>query len=110
MAAPWIIPTDTLVADLWPDAPDGATLTAVLDSAQEQCAAFAPAPVLDAGGLPIIPNRWKIALIMQARAIWRGLLAGSNDQIGPDGITVTVYPMDRTVKALLRPRRIPKVL
>ena len=100
---PWIDEASSLLTDLWPDAPDGETLTTVLEAAQEQCAAYAPKPKLDEAGQPVIPSDWKIALVMQARATWRSLLAGSNDQIGPDGITVTVWPMDRTVKALLRP-------
>ena len=97
----WIDETSTLITELWPDAPDGEALTAILESAQDQCVDFAPTLVPDAE----IPARYKVALVMQARAMYRSLIAGSGDQIGPDGLTVTVWPMDRTVKALLRPPR-----
>lgn len=40
---------------------------------------------------------------MQARALYRAGVAGSGENIGEDGFTVTVHPMDWTVKALLRP-------
>jgi hypothetical protein len=95
-----------VLSDLWPDAPAGDTLAMVLEAAQEQCAAYAPrhqVAAVEAGG--DVPARWKVGLVMHARAVYRSLIAGSGDQIGPDGITVTVWPMDRTVKAQFRPPR-----
>jgi hypothetical protein len=47
---------------------------------------------------------------MQARAVYNSVKAGSGDQVGPDGLTVTVYPMDWNVKNLLRPRKVGRVL
>ncbi|MEV7972862.1 hypothetical protein [Cellulomonas sp. NPDC089187] len=75
-----------------------------LNSAHQQCVAFLndrePDPVLD---------RHKLAQIMQARALYRSLAAGSGDQLGgEDG--VTVFPMDWTVKNLLRPKRARRYL
>lgn len=101
----WIDPEgDAVVLDeLWPDhaSLSAPTLALVLESAQDQCTDYAPKLAADAE----VPARYKAALLMQARAVYRSLLAGSGDTIGPDGLTVTVYPMDRTVKALLRPPR-----
>lgn len=86
---------------LWPDAPeDEETLVRLLTSSYETCSAFAP--VL-ADGAPV-PERYKEAQVLQARAQARNAAAGPGDQVGPDGYTVTVYPMDRTIKAKLRPR------
>ncbi|GAB2474405.1 hypothetical protein [Xylanimonas ulmi] len=100
-AASWVDTAD--VAEQWPDAVDlEPTLVArVLAAAQEQCEAFAPA--LAPG--QEVPASWKVAVVMQARAIYRATIAGSNDQIGADGLTVTVFPMDWTVQRLLRPKR-----
>ncbi len=95
----------TIYGELWPDfallIQDGTVGELILEAAQEQCAEYAP-PLADGVA---VPARYKVALVMQARAVHRSLLAGSGDQIGADGMTVTVYPMDRTVKGLLRPRR-----
>lgn len=73
-----------------------------LQSAYEQCVAFAPALADD---VVDIPARYVKAQIMQAQALWRSLSSGDDDSVGPDGLTVTVFPMDWTVKALLRPKR-----
>jgi hypothetical protein len=93
----------------WADAVDmeDDELTQYLASAYEQCVEFAPAL---AEGQTTIPQRYVQAQIMQARAIWRSITAGDDDGIGPEGFTVTVYPMDWTVKNLLRPKRaVPRV-
>lgn len=99
---PWITEDDALVDDLWSDAPSGETFTTLVEAAQDQCAGYAPKLKTDAA----VPSRYKVALVMQARAMHRSFLAGGGDQIGPDGFTVTVWPMDRTVKALLRPPKL----
>lgn len=105
----WIDPeADSLIDEMWPDAStlDDGTVQTVLEAAQEQCASYAP-PLSEGQQ---VPSSYKVALLMQARATWRSMIAGSGDTIGPDGYVVTVYPMDRTVKALLRPQRPRKAL
>lgn len=98
----WVTPEDELLTVLWADMPISDDVTAtVLRAAQRQCADYAPRLAEDA----TVPDNYRLALVMQARAVHRSFLAGSGDQIGPDGLTVTVYPMDRSVKALLRPSR-----
>jgi hypothetical protein len=42
---------------------------------------------------------------MQARAIWNATKTGPADSLGADGLTVTVFPLDWNIKALLRPKR-----
>ena len=100
----WI--TLTEVRDQWSDAPlDNVELAALLDVAHDQCVAFAPVPKT-----ALVPERYRRALVMQARALYRATLVGSGDSIGLDGISVTVFPMDWTVKNLLRPKRgVPNV-
>lgn len=57
-----------------------------------------------------VPDRLVLAQVMQARALYRSALAGSGDGIGADGLSVTVFPMDWTVKNLLRPRHVGRVM
>jgi len=94
----------------WPDANrDMDGLAQYLQAAYEQCLEFLPPA--DVEPLPDpIPERFVLAQLLQARALYRSAIAGSNDQIGPDGMSVTVFPMDWTVKNLLRPRRVGRVL
>ena len=91
----------------WPgvDEVDLDELALLLASAQVQCAAFAP----DLGDDVTVPANYRHAQVLQARALYRAGMAGSNDQIGLDGQSVTVFPMDWTVKSLLRPKRGPWV-
>lgn len=117
------VETGTDLAE-WYDAPeDVLDLERYLMAAYEQCRDYAPAPTewltdvftdtfTDVFGetMPVVPVRYKLAQVMQARALYRSLLAGSGDAIGVDGLSVTVWPMDWTVKNLLRPKRIGRVL
>ena len=101
-ASGWVTVGDVEI--YWPHAHDEVevtALTSLLAAAQEQCEAFAP--TLPEG--TAIPEGWRVAHAMQARALWRSSVAGSGNQIGADGMTITVFPMDWTVKALLRPKR-----
>lgn len=85
--------------DEWRDAPlDDPALFAVLDSARDQCGAFAPL-------VDVVPARYRQAQLMQARALWNSGAVAQNDQLGGGDLTVTVFPMDWTVKNLLRPKR-----
>jgi hypothetical protein len=88
----------------WADAAtmDDDELTQYLAAAYDQCAAYAPAL---AAGVNVVPASWVQAQITQARAIWRSIEAGDNNGLGPTDLTVTVFPMDWTVKKLLRPNR-----
>lgn len=94
----------------WPgvvDVDDEDQVGALLASARVQCEAFAPgAPE---GDDVEVSESWRLAQGLQARALWRSGVAGSGDRIGGDELAVTVFPMDWTVKALLRPARKPVV-
>jgi len=107
VAWPFVSVDSPLIPSFWPDYPaDEDALQAVLDAAQGQCEAFAP-EVDD----PSMTDsaRFRQAVIMQARALYRSATSGGGDQVGAEGFTVTVFPMDWTVKALLRPARRPVV-
>jgi hypothetical protein len=97
----WVDPTTDadLIDGLWKDAPlDPTVLAALLGSAQVQCETFAPALADDAE----VPDNYRLAVILQARALSTSTVAGGSDQMGSD-FPVRVFPMDWTVKALLRP-------
>jgi len=97
----WV--TLTQAQNLWRDAADldAAELTTYLLSAYEACVEFAPE--LEDGAE--IPESWRLAQVMQARAQMRALTAGRDDNLAADGLTVTVYPLDWNVRQLLRPKR-----
>lgn len=88
--------------ELWADAPDDdVQLFELLDSAHTACVEFAP--VID--GAKPIPSNYRQAQLLQARAVWNSTKANAQDQIGGDGMAVTVFPLDWNVKQLLRPKK-----
>jgi len=109
---PWLTGTDDLetVREFWPtvDEVDPAQLPRLLASARVQCEDYAPSLVRTIDGVDVVlepPVNYLQAQALQARALFRSTEAGRGDQLGPDGFAVTVFPMDWTVKLLLRPRR-----
>ncbi len=89
-----------LIEALWPDTPSSAPVAqAFLDAAQIQCEEFAPALAAEEVSAPA---NYKTACIMQAAALFKSGHVGGSDQITGD-YPVRVFPMDWTVKALLRP-------
>jgi hypothetical protein len=97
----WLTVPD--LPDLWPQAESIETpiLWMLVDAAREQCIAYA-APTEEGAD---VPESWRLAHLMQVQSLWQSAKSGPGDTIGPDGLTITVYPMDRTVRNLLRPRR-----
>lgn len=98
---PWLLSAD--VVTLWPEAEgiDETLLDILVDAALVQCESYAP----DLAEGAAVPANWRLAQLMQVQALWNSSKSGPGDQIGPEGFTVTTYPMDRTVKNLLRPKR-----
>lgn len=84
----------------WQDAPaDDAQLYVFLESSKEQCLAYAPALV----GRP--SHSFRQAQLLQARALWQAVKTNPDGQLDANGFQVQVYPLDRNIRALLRPRR-----
>ena len=109
------VETDDISDEEWADAPsDVVVLASYLTEAHEQCLAFLP-QLPDADGVywPVIPDpvpaSFRRAQLLQARALQRSAVAGVGDQVGTE-FPVTVFPMDWTVKNLLRPKRVGRVL
>ena len=87
---------------LWADAPlDDVFLAKLLDTAKEQCVAYAPAIPQGAYILP----RYTQAQLTQARALYQSTIANQNDNVGLEGFAVRVFPLDFTIRAMLRPKR-----
>lgn len=87
----------------WRDAPalDVALFT-FLEGARGQCLEYAPE--LDAGARP--PLMWRQAQLMQARNCWNAAKTDpASGGIGGDDLVFRPYPMDQTVRLLLRPKR-----
>jgi hypothetical protein len=104
----WVDTSDAI--NQWPEAEDltEGVLCSHLQAAYEQCVAFLP-PAYLVEWPSQIPDRWKQAQMQQARALWRASVTGSGDQLGGQGLSVTVFPMDWTVKNLLRPSKVGRV-
>lgn len=99
----WVDAVELATVEGWASDVDDETLVEVLTAAYEQCVIFLNGRI-PAEGEPV-PARLALAQKLQARALLRSSVAGSNDGLGMDGLTVTVFPMDWTVKNLLRPKR-----
>lgn len=87
---------------LWADAPlDDVFLYTLLDTAKSQCVVYAPVLALGAQ----VPARYTQAQLTQARALYQSTIANQNDNVGIEGFTVRVFPLDFTIRAMLRPKR-----
>lgn len=88
----------------WRDAPrDDAVLQGLLDTSKDECRIAAHFEPPEPG---IIPSGWRIAHLLQARAIWTFQQTATQDDtaallVGIGG--TKVYPMDANVRQRLRP-------
>lgn len=92
----------------WPGAPDDdARLYDLLAVARVQVEAFAPA----LAELAPVPVHYRSAQLMQARNVWNaGQIDPNATTYGGGEFSVPVYPLDWTVRQMLRPRSgVPRV-
>lgn len=87
----------------WWDAPDQAELDDLLAAAHEVCLAYAPAL---AEGAPV-PKSWAMAQKLQAKHLYARDKSGNRDSVGPDGYTVSTFPLVLEARNLIRPKRSP---
>lgn len=86
----------------WSDAPlDDVFLAQILEASKVQCLAYAPVMAVDA----VIPVNYLHAQLMQSRALYQSVVANQQDNIGVEGFQVRVFPLDFTIRALLRPKK-----
>ena len=90
--------------DVWPSAGSltSESFAQYLAAAQAQCIEYLGGRYT-AGGA--VSQSWQLAQVLQARALMRSADSDTDNGLGPDGLTVTVFPMDWTVKRLLVPER-----
>lgn len=93
----WVDPQD--LQAMWATQLDPDDLAEHLAAAHAQCVMFL-------GTDPAPTPRLRLAQTLQARALVRSGYAAADDSIGMD--SVTVFPMDWTVKNLLRPKKAKK--
>lgn len=99
---------------LWADASalGNSTLQLLLDSAYNDCMRYLdPLDGIDPLDPAVVPPAsagksasLHLAEIYQARARFNAVRAAGDNQVGPDGMTVTVFPLDWQVQQLLRPK------
>lgn len=95
----WV--TTEEVLSWWEDAPlDSDVLIALLQAAYELCATYAPADVAQP-----VPETFRRAQYLQAKAMWESERSNAGSSIGAEDFAVPVFPMDWHVKNLLRPKR-----
>lgn len=87
----------------WWDAPELPDLEALLGVAHEVCLAYAPALAEGATA----PKAWAMAQTLQAKHLYARDKSGNRETVGPDGYTVSTFPLVLEARQLLRPRRSP---
>jgi hypothetical protein len=91
----------------WVDAPIGnkELCQMLLDVAREQVLAYAPAPDPHLPGDPVPdpPARYVLAQLQQVRNLYNAGRAAGDGEVGADGFTFRPFPLDRTIKAIIRP-------
>lgn len=93
----------------WLGAPEDPILQELLDVAQAEIVAYAPAlPVTIPPLAEVIPDGYRWAHREHARNIWNARNTNSQGSYGDDegGFQLVAFPMDWAIKARLRPRRI----
>jgi hypothetical protein len=97
----------------WPDAPltNLEVCALLLEVAEEQVTAYAPALVPDDEGVtPPLPGRYVYAQLQQAVNLWNAGRVSTSGEVGMDSYSFTPRPLDKTIQQILRPRQgVPNV-
>ncbi|WP_457100317.1 head-tail connector protein [Microbacterium sp. P5_E9] len=99
--------------DWWREAPDDDELLQLyLNNAANQVLAYGPQSTADAiaaGGE--VPDNYRLAQLSQTRNVWNAVKSDpSTGGIGDEGFVFRPFPMDWTVKAIIRPQRAKPVV
>jgi hypothetical protein len=76
-------------------------LALILDVAQEQVLAFAPAPPEGEDWNTAPPARLVYAQLQQAVNLWNA--GRATPDVGPEGFSFTPRPLDKTIRTIIRP-------
>lgn len=93
--------------DWWREAPDDDELLQMyLNGAAGQVLAYGPARIRDsiaAGG--DVPDNYRLAQLAQVKNVWNAVKMDPTGSIGDEGFAFRPFPMDSSVKNLIRPAR-----
>jgi hypothetical protein len=110
--AGWMTPDE--VRTRWRDAPaDDAYLQEVMDVAQAQVLDYGPQVTADliAADANAVPTNYRLAAFTQTKNIWNAVKSDPSSQgIGDEGFIIRPFPMDWTVKNMVRPLRAKPVV
>lgn len=99
----------------WPDAPTAnlETLGMLVEVARDQVWAYAPESDDDDGNAVVVPEdapkRLVYAQLKQVENLWNAGRVSSDGNTGMDGFVFTPRPLDKTIKRVIRPERVPNV-
>lgn len=105
----WVDPDQ--VDTLWPESTqlEESDLVTFLSAAHEACEAYAPEVpwvAQENGALAaVVPPSYPLAQVMHAKHLYARFRTGNRDTFGPDGYTISTYPLVMEARSLLRPRR-----
>ena len=90
----------------WRDAPyDDAELSTYLEVGKSQIIAYGPQLVADEIAMTgCVPENYRLGQIMQARNLWNAAKMDPAGSIGGDGFSFQPFPLDWTVKQIIRPK------
>lgn len=95
--------------DRWRDANaiEDDALQDYLDVAAQQVLAYGPSRIAETiAATGCVPTHYRVAQLMQTRNLWNAIKTdpSSNYQGAEPGFTFTPFPLDWTVKAVIRPK------
>lgn len=104
--------TTSSMRSTWRDAPESdVALWRLLEVARGQVEAYAPDRDVVGSTIPRPSTNLVLAQTTQARNIWNAVKSDpANQGIGDEGFVIRPFPMDWTVKNLIRPQRATPVI
>lgn len=89
------------------DAPTGELGRFITEVAKEDVIAYAPTPLTEEDAAELEntpPSRYVMAQLQQAKNLWNAGRAQQDGQVGTEGYNFTPRPLDKTLRALIRPK------
>jgi hypothetical protein len=92
--------------DWWREAPDDDELLQLyLDAAATQVVEYGPKRIADliVADPDAVPNNYRLAQLAQTKNVWNAVKMDPSGAIGDEGFQFRPFPMDSSVKNLIRP-------
>lgn len=94
--------------DWWREAPDDDELLQMyLDTVAGQILAYGPKRISDAiaDDPDAVPENYRLAQLAQVKNVWNAVKMDPSGAIGDEGFAFRPFPMDSSVKNIIRPAR-----